>query len=54
LARIAKAISNTSQHLQALSESTLQDAEDHLIFKHVQQNNSLYQILLGNQGTLQM
>jgi AcrR family transcriptional regulator len=41
--------------IEALTrEPTLQDAEGYLIFKHAQENSSLYRILLGSQGTLQV
>jgi AcrR family transcriptional regulator len=35
-------------------EPTLQDAEGYLIFKHAQENSSLYRILLSSQGTLEV
>jgi len=41
--------------IEALTrEPTLQDAEGYLIFKHAQENSTLYRILLGSQGTLQV
>jgi len=41
--------------IEALTrEPTLQDAEGYLIFKHAQENSSLYRILLGSQGTLEV
>jgi AcrR family transcriptional regulator len=43
------------REIEALTrESTLQDAEGYLIFKHAQENSSLYRILLSSQGTLQV
>ncbi|MBZ0284545.1 MAG: TetR/AcrR family transcriptional regulator [Anaerolineae bacterium] len=39
--------------IEALTkEPALQDAEGYLIFKHAQENSSLYQILLSSEGTL--
>ena len=35
-------------------EPILQNSEGYLIFKHAQENSSLYRILLGSQGTLQV
>lgn len=35
-------------------EPTLQDAEGYLIFKHAEENSTLYRILLGSQGTLEV
>lgn len=41
--------------IEALTrEPTLQDAEGYLIFKHAQENSTLYRILLGSQGTLEV
>jgi AcrR family transcriptional regulator len=41
--------------IEALTrEPMLQDAEGYLIFKHAQENSTLYRILLGSQGTLQV
>jgi len=41
--------------IEALTrEPMLQDSEGYLIFKHAQENSSLYRILLGSQGTLRV
>ena len=43
------------KEIEALtSEPALQDAEGYLIFKHAQENSTLYRILLSSQGTQQV
>lgn len=52
---LAQRLQEVIQEIEAFTrEPSLQDAEGYLIFKHAEENNTLYRILLSSQGTSQV
>jgi AcrR family transcriptional regulator len=52
---LAQKLEEVIQEIEAFSrEPSLQDAEGYLIFKHAEENATLYRILLSSQGTSQV
>jgi AcrR family transcriptional regulator len=52
---LAQRLEEVIQEIEAFTrEASLQDAEGYLIFKHAEENSSLYRILLSSQGTSQV
>lgn len=52
---LAQRLEEVIQEIEAFThEPSLQDAEGYLIFKHAEENSTLYRILLGSQGTSQV
>jgi AcrR family transcriptional regulator len=52
---LAQRLQEVIQEIEAFTrEASLQDAEGYLIFKHAEENATLYRILLSSQGTSQV
>jgi AcrR family transcriptional regulator len=52
---LAQKLEDVVQEIEAMArEPSLQDAEGYLIFKHAQENSTLYRILLSSPGTTQV
>ena len=52
---LAQRLQEVIQEIEAFTrEPSLQDAEGYLIFKHAEENSTLYRILLSSQGTSQV